>query len=401
MTNPRFAPELSLRLAGQPAPAELRASITAVSLQSSLSAADRVDLSLANERLRWLDHPLLALDTELALSLGYAPDPLTQLFVGDIVTHGASFPSSGLPALTISAQDRRTSLQKGTRARWFAVAAGPSNVPLPDIAVAQLVAAENGLVPVLDPVGAALSVILGGAEAISAIDSPAAMQRAIRKQEGESDFDFLTRVSAENGWELVIDHEGPLGGRKLRFLAPLGHLAPDVTLGWGRSLLDFSPRLSTVGQIISVTGYVWVARIKTQFEVTIGWDWDRAELTINVRPAVQPLRGGSSEVVIKRPLTPASAPRALISKLLPKLNSRLTGSGTTVGDPEIRPGAVLRLEGLGVEFSGLYRVTAATHTLDAGGYRTGFEARKEVWFGSIPLPDQGAVPVRLAAPALA
>jgi hypothetical protein len=37
-------------------------------------------------------------------------------------------------------------------------------------------------------------------------------------------------------------------------------------------------------------------------------------------------------------------------------------------------------------FSGLYRVTEATHTFDGGGYKTSFSARKEVWFGSVPVP---------------
>jgi len=33
---------------------------------------------------------------------------------------------------------------------------------------------------------------------------------------------------------------------------------------------------------------------------------------------------------------------------------------------------------------------------NGGGFRTKFEARKEIWFGSIPLADQGAIPVRLS-----
>jgi hypothetical protein len=55
---------------------------------------------------------------------------------------------------------------------------------------------------------------------------------------------------------------------------------------------------------------------------------------------------------------------------------------------------VLRIEGVGEEFGGLYRATAVTHSLDVSGFRTRFEARKEIWFGSIPLADQGAVPIR-------
>jgi len=76
------------------------------------------------------------------------------------------------------------------------------------------------------------------------------------------------------------------------------------------------------------------------------------------------------------------------------LNRRLTATGSTVGDPRIQAGTVLQIEGVGRQFGGLYRVIQATHTVDSGGYRTSFEARKEIWFGSIPLSAQGATPVR-------
>jgi uncharacterized protein len=82
-------------------------------------------------------------------------------------------------------------------------------------------------------------------------------------------------------------------------------------------------------------------------------------------------------------LGPASAPKTILGELLPRLNNRLTGSGTTVGNPAIKAGRVIGFEGLGGEFGGLYRVTSATHTIDEGGYRTAFDARKEVWFRAL------------------
>ena len=91
----------------------------------------------------------------------------------------------------------------------------------------------------------------------------------------------------------------------------------------------------------------------------------------------------------------STAPKKILGKLLPKLNSRITATGSTTGDPNIKPGAVLRIEGVGEQFGGLYRVTSASHTIDSGGYRTNFELRKEIWFGSIPGPEQGAVPITL------
>ena len=197
---------------------------------------------------------------------------------------------------------------------------------------------------------------------------------------------------------MFIEHSGPLGGSQLRFQSPLDRLTPEVTLKYGHSLIDFTPRISKVGQLVSVTVYVWVAPIKTTFTVTVGWDWDRMALTIDIRPAVLQMQSGPSRVIIREPVTVASAPRQIIKELIPRLNQRLTGSGSTVGDPRIRAGTVLRLEGLGAQFGGLYRVTSATHTIDASGYRTRFNVRKEIWFGSIPLADQGAVPIKVKAP---
>ena len=399
MANSLFAPDFRILINGEPTPAALRASVTSVSLQSALEGSDRVELSLLNENLRWLDHPLLRLENDLKLEIGYAPDPLEQVFGGEIVGHSSTFPSSGVPVINVVAQDRLSHLQQGTKVRWFAIPiTSITNYALPDPAVAGIVSAENGLVPILDPVGAALAVLLGGVGAVVSVTDTDSGQKVIRHQAEESDFDFLKRISKENGWEMFIEHSGSMGGFQLRFMSPLDRLAPEVSLKYGQSLIEFNPRISKVGQLASVSAYVWVAAIKTQFTVTLGWVWDQASLSLDVRPAVMPMQSGPSDYLIKEPVTPASAPRKLISELVPKLNQRLTGSGSAIGNPRIRPGAVVQLEGVGEEFGGYYRVTSATHSIDSGGYRTSFDVRKEIWFGSIPLPEQGASPLTLKGP---
>ncbi len=398
MSNLRFAPEFRLQINGAPVPAALRASISSVSLQTGLEGADRLEITLVNENLHWLDHPLLRIDNQIVLSLGYAPDPLVQMFVGAIVAQGASFPSGGAPTLTVTAHDRREHLQEGTKNRWFGVSVSSvGNFPIPDREVLGQVTTENQLTPVFEAVGAALAAILGRIEAIPTIRDPKEAQKLIRSQSRESDFDLLTRIAKENGMEILIEHDGPQGGTRLSFFSPLRHLKPDVTLKYGQSLLEFTPRISNVGQIASVTIFIWVAEIKTHFSVTLGWDWDRMALTLNI--GVDPVPGGSgpSEVLINEPISLASAPRKIVGELIPKLNKRLTGTGSTIGEPKIRAGSVLQIEGLGAQFGGLYRVSSATHTLDGSGYRTQFEVCKEIWFGTIPLAEQGAVPIRTQA----
>lgn len=399
MVAPRYAPELRVSLAGAPIPAAMRASVTSVNCQRGLEGADRVELTLANDGLRWLDHPLLELDTPLALSLGYAPDPLEQVFVGEVSGQSPSFPAGGAPTLTIVAQDLRQRLQRGSKGRWFAVPlACLGNYPLPDLAVAGAVSLENGLDPVFDPIGAAVSVIIGAAEVAVAFGDPDTMQKVIRKQLGESDYGFLQRIARENGWEMLIDHVDPLGGRKLRFLSPAAHLEPDLTLAYGRSLIDFSPRVTSVGQVAAVSAKIWQPDLKMEFTVTVSWDWDRNALELSISPgsgmpANADGRNSGEILLLEEPVTQQSAPRVILSNLLSRLNNRLTGSGSTPGDLRIRPGGLLRLEGVGERFGGLYRVTSVTHSLDGGGFRTRFEVRKEVWFGSIPLLEQGAVRV--------
>lgn len=434
MANLHYAPEFRVAINDAPIPAALRASIARVSYQTGLEALDRVELTLANENLRWLDHPLLSLDGKLTLSLGYAPDPLTQVFVGEITGQTADFPANGQPSLTVVAQDRRHHLQQGEKVRWFAIpVASLGNFPLPDPLVASQVALESFFIPIVDPVGMALSVLLTGVGVFAALGEPMDMQKIIRKQDGESDYDFLTRISRENGWEMIVDHSGPLGGFQLRFMSALDQLEPVITLVYGRSLTEFHPRISTVGQIPAVTVKVWRPDIKMEFTVTVSWNWDRQSLDLSVVPGLG-LPGAMEETpeVLQRRMEKARSPEArsqagqaygesqeqmgkastqttyhlvdegatltsasrkIFSKLIPRLNSRLTGSGSTLGDPQIVAGVVMRLEGLGEQFGGLYRVTSATHTLDGSGYQTSFELRKEIWFSRIPLPEQGAIPV--------
>jgi phage protein D len=210
----RYVPEYSIAINGEKIPATLRASITSLTYQTGLEGADRVEISLVNENLRWLDHNLLKLDNKLELAIGYAPDPLERVFVGEIVGQNASFPASGGPTLTVVAQDRMYRLQQNTKNRWFQVPApGVDNFPLPDFAIGSFISLENRLLPTIDLIGAALSTLLGGLDAASV----ALGQAVVRKQQDESDADFLQRIARSNGLEMFIDHGGRLGGHKTPF----------------------------------------------------------------------------------------------------------------------------------------------------------------------------------------
>ena len=71
-------------------------------------------------------------------------------------------------------------------------------------------------------------------------------------------------------------------------------------------------------------------------------------LTLKVSTTPAPAQKSDGAVVLDEPLTPATAPRRLLGELLTRTNEKLTGSGSTIGDPRIRAGTVIRLTELGV-----------------------------------------------------
>ncbi|MGH9673642.1 MAG: phage late control D family protein, partial [Bryobacteraceae bacterium] len=388
---PQYAPEFSVRIDGEPLPAAMRGSVASISYQDGIEGADRVEMTLANPSLRFLDDPLLAPDREFRLLIGYAGAPLEEVFNGNISGVEPSFPAAGMPVIRVTAQDELQYLQAGTKDRAFRVHI-PSigNFPVPDPIVTSMVAALDGLIPLPDPVGGPLSALITLATVFA---FPQTAQLSVRRQQSQSDFQFLQEISSANGWEMYIDHEMEPRGKILRFQFVVQDYSPSLTLSWGSSLIDFTPRITTVGEIFGVAARVWVETLKTEFVIAVSWDYDRAALNLTVFPSLigeaDKVLGPTAEgkVLSVQPTGYAAAPLTILGVLLPKLNNRIKGAGTAVGNPAIRGSRVVRFEGLGSEFSGKYRIVTATHTFDNSGYRTSFQARKEVWFGSIPTPS--------------
>jgi phage protein D len=354
VASAHYIPDYELELDGLPLPAELRVALMSLRLEAGLEGADRLELQFANPGLRFLSRPPLELDASMRLSLGYRPVALRRVFAGTLTGLEPAFPAGGPTTLTVSALGHLERLRKGTKQRGF-----PAQ--LPDSVIATIVAAENQLVSIPDAAATVVSAL--GAE-------------RPRLQHKQSDEMFLRAIAAEYGFDMWVD------GDFLNFKLPIPQLPPpELELRWGESLIDATPRVTSVGQVAAVSIRVWVEALKLQITVEAVWEDDR--IGVRVRPALfgaqsEPVQGSLSLPDI--PLdSPVDAIKWVLSDLRRRLNNRTTVRATVVGDPRLRVGELVSLQGLGDAFSGSgYRLTSVSHTLGPGGYRTSFDARKEI-----------------------
>jgi phage protein D len=386
----RHIPEFRVTIGGRDIPAALRGSITSVRYEDGTGAADRVEVGIANVDLRWLQQHIRGLgfqpfptgirignsritpsdglfdvDNTLTLSMGYGPGALESMFVGEITGVQASFTGGGVPSMTIVAHDRLNRLAQGKTARGFGA--------IPDALIARILAFENQLLPIVDPTLDAASTAIAAVNYI--------FGGAGRKQKAQSDLELLKELAASYDADFWVEGDALYVAR----FFPKEY-SPRLTLRWGESLLDFSPTVSTVGAVASASMKFTLREIPVSFLVTVAWDFDREAVSITVAPGKgaknAPSHSAPSYAIVDQPISSpadiATSALAIYHELRLRLNNRMTASGSCVGDPRIRAGAVVRFDGLGPDFSGDYRIASATHAIDGGGYRTSFKARKEI-----------------------
>lgn len=409
-----FTPDFSVQINDAEISAGLRSCVTVVRYEDGVpsmltekdkdgsKAADRVEIEFANPNVRWLQEHIRGLgfrpfptgiklgpvrlpdgqtghafdlDNTLSLKVGYAPGQREHMFFGEVTGVQADFPATGVPTVTLVAHDFMRRLTQGTLSRGFSI--------LPDFVLAAIVSAENLLLPMIDP------VVIAASSATAVLN--AIFKGSGRKQRGQTDLDLLKEIADQYDADFWVG-DPPFAADGLRgrtlYLSRVvfKEYEPRLTLTWGESLIAFTPRVSTVGQVAGIAVRFTLPLIPISFVIVVAWDFDRESLSVSIFPGAGAVRmsnigGGVMTIIDKTVNNPADIANSalMITRLLrKKINNRLTGSGSAVGDPRIRAGAVVRMDGMGPSFSGVYRVTSAVHTIDSGGYRTDFKVRREL-----------------------
>ena len=387
----QYAPDYRIKINGDDLPAIVRNCVTSVRYEEGIDGADQVQINLANADLLFLQTHIRGLaaiaaptgvnlntfgriglppsgifdiDNKVTLDLGYSPETLEPVFLGEITGIGAGFPNAAMPTLTITAHDFLQRLTRGSWTRGFG--------RLPDAAIISILAVENGLIPMIDPWIVPLDTLNTIGNFLFAT-SP--------KEYRQTDLQLLKSTAERYDMEISVQDYTLLVTRFIK------EYTARLTLTYGQSLMEFSPRFTTAGRAVGVTMRVSLREIRIDLILNVYWDFDRESIAITVIPAnaaaaAKSIGSGPADVSkhksIRNAIDVANTVVSMVHELRQKINNRLTGSGSCVGDPRIRAGAIINLDGLGVDFSGRYRVTKATHTVDSNGYRTNFEVQREI-----------------------
>ena len=188
------------------------------------------------------------------------------------------------------------------------------------------------------------------------------------QQNNETDWEFLWKLASRIDFEvLVIDHQlyfrkaGPPAGTQ------------DIELKWGDNLISFKPRVSAVQQVDQVTVRAHNPAQSSPFEATTSLQEPVSAIGISRATAAAALSGGTM-VVADRPVLSQEEASDLAGAYASHMGAGyLEAEGVAKGNPAIKAGSKVKIDGIGTSFGGTYVVSSCTQLFQGShGYRTIF-----------------------------
>jgi phage protein D/phage baseplate assembly protein gpV len=337
MIAPPFAPRFDVRLAGVTLAADLADHVLSLTVETDLDLAGSFSLTLSNPDNRLLDSALLDIGKTVEIHLGYGHS-LVPAFLGEIASIEPSFPADGPPTIAVSGYDKSYRLR-------HAQAEPRSYGLINDSVIAAQIAAENLLVPVVDP-------------------APFIAHRI----KVETDMAFLKACADQYFFDVYVEWD------RLHFHFPRPQLSAH-TLEWGRNLSSFSPRISAAGLAGVQEIQVYSQELAQALTVTmLASSLDADDLVERLGSSALDLlmslvRKGVRQEAISNPIEAAQVATAILRNLI---EGMYEGSGSCIGIPDLTAGRYVTVAGVGKRFSGTYRLRKVTHRIDGNGFRTDF-----------------------------
>jgi phage protein D len=262
---------------------------------------------------------------------------MVPVISGEIADLEADFDAERTPVLTVTGYDFRQRLARSVTPNKPYVKRRDSDIALDIIT-------RNHLTPIVVPT----------AEIIAQVT-----------QDNESDLAFLQKRAALNGYEVLM--QGPA----VYFGPPLPSAAPVLELGG--NLLAFSPSVSGSSLVNRVDVVVVDRQRKDKQEPTATATVSRFPGTI---PGVDRIDRLSprTDTILVGPSDLGEGRKLADSQAKDRAGRVLSASGRCRGNGALRAGQIVAIAGVGMRFSGPYRLTSVTHAFSPdAGFTTNFQ----------------------------
>lgn len=359
MAPTHYAPDFLVKVDNQKLASDIAKYIVDLSVTLAPNAMDQFSLTLANPfpELPWThqkDAELFQEGKSVTISMGYVDD-LQPMFTGTITSANPSFPESGGATLRLTGYSHMQRLKGPTLTVTYN--------KVTDKEIAQEIAKRANLT-------------------LDADDTEPTHPYVI--QQNQTDFDFLLERARR------LDFRAQVVDDKLLFKRATDTGGPSYTLIWGRPsqpvdasarampLRQFSPTLNLNGQVtrVIVSGQHPTNRERFEGEATLGAETRRDGARCGPEVAKAAL-GERIERISNAPVSSQKEAEMLARAVYnERANGFVTGSGATIGLPDLRVGKLILLDGLGDNFSGQYYVDQVTHAINSSGYQTSFMLKR-------------------------
>jgi phage protein D len=356
-----FAPAFFVRISGQVLTADVSNCVQHIEVTDATDRAATFTITVANPYpgLPWTHGPSADLWFQTGkivnIALGYEGDT-QDMIVGEITAIRPHFPGGGIPTLTVTGKSMMHKLQGSLNSRAF--------VKKTDKEIVEEIAIALGLEPDVEDAGIRHDYVM---------------------QPNHTDMEFILTRAARIHFELLVN------GTKLIFRKIRDTGKESCTLVWGHTqeamsgtnhfpLISFEPTLRGGQMWPEVKLRSWHAETNSMIEgkATTSHEDENAGETKKAGEVWTDAYQRSKEYV--RVTGSVASQEEANMRARARLHDHairlITGHGTTIGLPLLRAGILVRIDGVGDLFNGLYKITSTTHTLGEGGYGTTFDVER-------------------------
>jgi phage protein D len=326
----RQVPSCRIDLGGSPLPAETAAALVRVEIDLDVDLFGQCTLLFHDPELKLINGSDFASGAGVKVELGFE-SARKALFEGEVVALEPQFRRDVPPALRVVCQDplHRLALTQMTRSL--------NNVD--DKEVVTLIAREHGL----------------------SAEAPAG-SKTHELQGNVTDAVLLRRLAQKQGNHVRIEGKKLIVGPP-----PNGH---QVSLGPDSGISRARVKVNTMAQVSEISVHGWDPVKKREFNGTAKAQGEAGEGGEK--------HGGSAVISFAghevMPVDPKTAEEMAKGRLRKIAEGFVTAEVEMAGDPELLPGATVKIEKMDAQLDGSWRVEHATHQYSKRGYRVRFRA---------------------------